>query len=53
MKIDILTLLKDIPRAVADMVKAGENPLNSIKDALVFAVKNPTRALGNIGQFFV
>lgn len=52
-KFDILTLLKDIPHAVFDMVKAGENPLNSIKGALIFIAKNPIRALGNIGQFFV
>jgi hypothetical protein len=51
--LDVLTLMKDIPKAVWGMIKSGVNPFNCIKDALIYAVKNPTNMLANAGQFFL
>jgi hypothetical protein len=50
---NIVTLLKDIPHAAIDMVKAGTNPWSSIKDALKFAKRDKKQAIGTAYQFTV
>ena len=52
-RLDVLSLIKDIPQAIWGMIKTGENPLTCVKDALFYAFKNPRETLINSGQFFV
>lgn len=51
--LDITTLLADIPQASWGMIKSGNNPWSSIKDALKFALHNQQQAVGTAYQFTI
>lgn len=50
---NIATLMKDIPNAAWGMIKNGQNPWSSIKDAMKFAIHNQQRAVGTAYQFTI
>lgn len=51
--LDILTLMKDIPKASWNMMKTGTNPYGAVKDALRFAYYNQKQAVGTAYQFTI
>lgn len=50
---DIMTIMKDIPRASGKMIKAGVNPINCIKGAARYAVGNVQQSVGSAYQFVI
>lgn len=50
-KVDVGTIIKDIPEALMDMIQSRTNPFSTIKDALSFAYKNQEQATRNMYQF--
>lgn len=49
--LNIFTIVKDIPKAVISMLKAGINPFSCINDAIKYAMHNVKPALGSSLQF--
>ncbi len=52
-KLDLGTIIKDIPKASWGMIKTGTNPWSSIKEALKFAYNNQRQAVGTAYQFSI
>lgn len=50
-KVDVGTIMKDIPEALLDMIKSRTNPFATVKDALSFAYKNQQQASRSVYQF--
>lgn len=50
-KMDMGTIIGDIPQAAWGMIKRGYNPWAAIKDALKFAKNSPVQAAGTAYQF--
>ncbi len=49
--INVATIIKDIPQALYNMVRHGQNPYSAVKDAMKYAYNNQTRATNVISQF--
>ena len=52
-KLDLGTIIKDIPQASWGMIKTGTNPWSSIKEAIKFAYHNQKQAVGTAYQFSI
>ena len=50
---DILTIIKDVPRAVFGMIANGVNPFGCISDAVKYTIHNRYKSFCNLLQFFI